>query len=163
MQFQPLVAVAPAARESADVVVGSGPDRTCAGWQCRESVADDLGNAWHHERPEGEREVERELQLVVIPVVGSEPRGITHHWLENWLDLAGTKRFGAIWGRRPDGMPAFPRGLSAPTFLLDRLKKKSEFDRIDADQGWPQMIRRGFWLLAGAALGVTGYRKASRR
>ncbi len=24
------------------------------------------------------------------------------------------------------------------------------------------MIRRGFWLLAGAALGVTGYRKASR-
>lgn len=24
------------------------------------------------------------------------------------------------------------------------------------------MIRRGFWLLTGAALGVTGYRKASR-
>jgi hypothetical protein len=24
------------------------------------------------------------------------------------------------------------------------------------------MIRRGFWLLAGAALGVAGYRKASR-
>jgi len=24
------------------------------------------------------------------------------------------------------------------------------------------MIRRGFWLLAGAALGVTGYRKATR-
>ena len=41
--------------------------------------------------------------------------GITHHWLENWLDLAGTKRFGAIWGRRPDGMPAFPSGcLGAP-------------------------------------------------
>ena len=41
--------------------------------------------------------------------------GITHHWLENWLDLAGTKRFGAIWGRRPDGMPAFPqRCLGAP-------------------------------------------------
>ena len=41
--------------------------------------------------------------------------GITHHWLENWLDLAGTKRYGAIWGRRPDGMPAFPqRPCSAP-------------------------------------------------
>jgi len=35
-------------------------------------------------------------------------------------------------------MPAFPRGLSAPTFLLDRQKRRSEFDRIDADQGWSQ-------------------------
>ncbi|MCT9934557.1 DEAD/DEAH box helicase [Planotetraspora sp. A-T 1434] len=63
---------------------------------------------------------------------------IKHAWLERWVGNAGTSRYNAIWGRRPDGMPAFPRGLGAPTFLLDRFKKKSEFDRIDADQGWPQ-------------------------
>ncbi|MGI5324453.1 DEAD/DEAH box helicase [Actinomadura nitritigenes] len=63
---------------------------------------------------------------------------IKHVWLDQWIANGGTSRFGAIWGRRPDGMPAFPRGLSAPTFLLDRQKRRSEFDRIDADQGWAQ-------------------------
>ncbi|WP_084960226.1 DEAD/DEAH box helicase [Thermoactinospora rubra] len=63
---------------------------------------------------------------------------IRHRWLDEWIKNAGTKRYGAIWGPRPDGIPNFPRGLSAPTFLLDRPKNKSEFDRIDADQGWPQ-------------------------
>ncbi|MEV4380809.1 DEAD/DEAH box helicase [Streptosporangium sp. NPDC049644] len=63
---------------------------------------------------------------------------IKHVWLDKWLGNAGSNRYNAIWGRRPEGMPAFPRGLSAPTFLLDRQKRKSEFDRIDADQGWYQ-------------------------
>ncbi|MFV2211353.1 DEAD/DEAH box helicase [Actinomadura sp. LOL_016] len=63
---------------------------------------------------------------------------IKHAWLDQWIACGGTKRFGSIWGRRPDGMPAFPRGLGAPTFLLDRQKKNSEFDRIDAEQGWSQ-------------------------
>ncbi|MEV6769686.1 DEAD/DEAH box helicase [Nocardia sp. NPDC051030] len=63
---------------------------------------------------------------------------IKHQWLDRWIDNAGTKRFGTIWGRRPDGMPAFPRGLSAPTFVRDRAKKGSEFDGIDSDQGWMQ-------------------------
>ncbi|RKS79692.1 uncharacterized protein DUF1998 [Actinomadura pelletieri DSM 43383] len=63
---------------------------------------------------------------------------IKHRWLDAWIACGGTSRFGAIWGRRPDGMPAFPRGLSAPTFLLDRQKRRSEFDRIDAEQGWAQ-------------------------
>ncbi|GGK65751.1 helicase [Planomonospora parontospora subsp. parontospora] len=63
---------------------------------------------------------------------------VKHAWLEAWLGNAGTSRYNAIWGRRPDGMPAFPRGVGAPTFLLDRLKRKSEFDRVDAEQGWPQ-------------------------
>ena len=62
--------------------------------------------------------------------------GITHHWLENWLDLAGTKRFGAIWGRRPDGMPAFPSGVSPPRFLTGARKRGSEFDAADTRQGW---------------------------
>ncbi|MER5418210.1 DEAD/DEAH box helicase [Streptosporangium roseum] len=63
---------------------------------------------------------------------------IKHVWLDRWLANAGTSRYNAIWGRRPEGLPAFPRGLSAPTFLLDRQKRKSEFDRVDADQGWYQ-------------------------
>jgi ATP-dependent helicase YprA (DUF1998 family) len=62
--------------------------------------------------------------------------GITHHWLENWLDLAGTKRYGAIWGRRPDGMPAFPSGVSPPRFLTGQRKRGSEFDAADTRQGW---------------------------
>lgn len=63
---------------------------------------------------------------------------IKHAWLDRWIANAGTSRYNAIWGHRPDGMPAFPRGLSAPTFLLDRYKRRSEFDRIDAEQGWAQ-------------------------
>ena len=62
--------------------------------------------------------------------------GITHHWLENWLGVAGTKRYGAIWGAREDGMPAFPRGLSAPRFLTGQRKRGSEFDAADTRQGW---------------------------
>ncbi|GAB2445551.1 DEAD/DEAH box helicase [Streptosporangium sandarakinum] len=63
---------------------------------------------------------------------------IKHLWLDRWIGNAGTSRYGAIWGRRPEGMPAFPKGLSAPAFLLDRQKRRSEFDRIDAEQGWYQ-------------------------
>ena len=62
--------------------------------------------------------------------------GITHHWLENWIDVAGTKRYGAIWGRRQDGMPAFPSGVSAPRFLTGQRKRGSEFDAADTPQGW---------------------------
>lgn len=61
---------------------------------------------------------------------------ISHHWLDTWLAAAGTRRFGTIWGNRADGMPAFARGMPAPAFLLDREKKRSEFDRVDARQGW---------------------------
>ncbi|HEY1914281.1 MAG TPA: DEAD/DEAH box helicase [Streptosporangiaceae bacterium] len=62
--------------------------------------------------------------------------GITHRWLEGWLDLAGTKRFGTIWGRRTDGMPAFPSGVSAPRFLTGQRRRGSEFDAADTRQGW---------------------------
>ena len=68
--------------------------------------------------------------------------GITHHWLNNWLGNAGTRRYAAIWGRRPDGMPAFPQtrrgvqGVSAPKFLLARRRNRSEFDVADTPQGW---------------------------
>ena len=68
--------------------------------------------------------------------------GITHHWLDRWLALAGTKRYTSIWGRRPDGMPAFPQtrrgiqGVSAPKFLLAQRRNRSEFDVADVPQGW---------------------------
>jgi replicative superfamily II helicase len=82
-----------------------------------------------------------ELDRYVVLVRGILERlrmsgGITHHWLENWLDLAGTKRFGAIWGRRPDGMPAFPSGVTAPRFVTSQRKRGSEFDAADTRQGW---------------------------
>ncbi|GAA0963007.1 DEAD/DEAH box helicase [Actinocorallia libanotica] len=63
---------------------------------------------------------------------------IKHRWLDPWLANAGTNRYKAIWGKRPEGMPAFPKGLGAPTFLLDRAKNRSEFDRIDSSQSWAQ-------------------------
>ncbi|MGW6729942.1 DEAD/DEAH box helicase [Nocardia sp. NPDC055029] len=69
---------------------------------------------------------------------------IRHLWLDGWIDNAGSKRFGTIWGNRPDGMPAFPQsrngrpGLPAPTFVRDRPKQRSEFDGIESDQSWMQ-------------------------
>ncbi|TDD64342.1 DEAD/DEAH box helicase [Actinomadura darangshiensis] len=63
---------------------------------------------------------------------------IKHHWLDAWIDGAGTKRYMTIWGKRPDGMPAFPRGLSAPRFVLGVPKDRSEFDGITGRQSWFQ-------------------------
>lgn len=68
--------------------------------------------------------------------------GIRHHWLNNWIRRAGTRRWGTIWGNRPDGMPAFPlssrtrRGVSAPAFLLTQRKERTEFDVAGSRQGW---------------------------
>ena len=68
--------------------------------------------------------------------------GIRHHWLNAWIGRAGTRRWGTIWGNRPDGMPAFPlsgrtrRGVSAPAFLLGQRKERTEFDVAGTRQGW---------------------------
>jgi replicative superfamily II helicase len=68
--------------------------------------------------------------------------GIRHYWLNAWIGRAGTRRWGTIWGNRPDGMPAFPlpgrtwRGVSAPAFLLGQRKERTEFDVIGTRQGW---------------------------
>ncbi|MCX4834429.1 DEAD/DEAH box helicase [Streptomyces sp. NBC_01016] len=66
---------------------------------------------------------------------------VGHRWLGNFLDEAGTSRF-FIWGGRPRGMKAFPRGVSAPSFLLARPKANSEFDfaagRLSWYQTWAQ-------------------------
>jgi replicative superfamily II helicase len=68
--------------------------------------------------------------------------GVGHYWLNAWIGRVGTRRWGTIWGNRPDGMPAFPmssrtrRGVSAPAFLLGQRKERTEFDVISTRQGW---------------------------
>ncbi|MFD0800682.1 helicase-related protein, partial [Streptomonospora algeriensis] len=64
--------------------------------------------------------------------------GISHHWLDAWVAKAGTRRYGTIWGKRPDGMPAFPDGLSAPRFVLAEPRSKSEFDTVAGRRTWYQ-------------------------
>lgn len=61
---------------------------------------------------------------------------ISHRWLGAYIDAAGTSRE-AIWGRRPNGMPAFPKGRGAPVFLLDRDKARNElFDPVAGRLSW---------------------------
>lgn len=54
---------------------------------------------------------------------------IFHPWLDGYLDQSARTRY-RVWGGRPPGMPAFPRGLAAPTFLLDGEVTRTEFDRL---------------------------------
>ena len=68
--------------------------------------------------------------------------GIRHDWLDKWIGVAGTKRWGSIWGNRPDGMPAFPlssrtrRGVGAPSFIISQRKDRTEFDVAGTRLGW---------------------------
>ncbi|MGN9768429.1 DEAD/DEAH box helicase [Micromonospora sp. SD12] len=61
---------------------------------------------------------------------------VYHEWLVPYLRRGGTRW--QVWGGRPAGMPAFPKGLSAPTFLLATPKSRSEFDVITARGNWYQ-------------------------
>ncbi|MGC4808214.1 DEAD/DEAH box helicase [Micromonospora sp. DT233] len=61
---------------------------------------------------------------------------VYHEWLRPYLRRGGTRW--QVWGGRPAGMPAFPRGLSAPAFLLATTKSRSEFDAITARGNWYQ-------------------------
>lgn len=62
---------------------------------------------------------------------------VRHRWLDPWLDEAGVRRW-LVWGGRPSGMPAFPPGISAPAFLLDRAKDRTQFDTLGSAQNWYQ-------------------------
>ena len=61
---------------------------------------------------------------------------VTHRWLRRWIGRAGTRRYGTIWGERPDGMPAFGTGTAPPRFVLTQDKARSEFDRADRRASW---------------------------
>jgi replicative superfamily II helicase len=60
---------------------------------------------------------------------------IKHHWLDRYIHNGGVRRW-LIWGGRQTGMPAFPRGISAPTFLLQRPRRGSGFDFGGAPGSW---------------------------
>jgi len=60
---------------------------------------------------------------------------VRHRWLDPYIDQAGVRRW-LIWGGRPDGMPAFPKGRSAPAFLLDRPKTGSQFKVATRAGSW---------------------------
>ena len=74
-----LVAAAPAAREPADVVVGRRPHRAGPGGQrARASRPTTPDRSARGERGEHEREVERELQLVVVAVERGQAGQVAH-------------------------------------------------------------------------------------
>lgn len=60
---------------------------------------------------------------------------IRHRWLDGYLKESGTSRY-FIWGARPEGMPAFPKGVAAPSFLLGQKKDGSEFDVATGRLAW---------------------------
>jgi ATP-dependent helicase YprA (DUF1998 family) len=58
---------------------------------------------------------------------------IFHPWLTSYLKEEGRRYL--IWGGRPDGLPAFPSGQSAPTFLIDA--QGTPFDSLESRGGSP--------------------------
>ncbi|MFI9274018.1 DEAD/DEAH box helicase [Kitasatospora sp. NPDC052896] len=60
---------------------------------------------------------------------------IKHRWLEKYLAETGTSRY-FIRNRRPAGMPAFPKGVGAPVFLMSGQKDGSEFDPVTGRLVW---------------------------
>ena len=61
---------------------------------------------------------------------------VYHEWLVPYIKRGGTRW--QVWGGRPAGLPAFPRGVSAPAFLLATPKSRSEFDAITSRGNWYQ-------------------------
>lgn len=61
---------------------------------------------------------------------------IWHPWLDAYLREAGRRYL--VWGGRPRGMPGFPEGLAAPSFVLSAHKERSEFDVLPTRGGWYQ-------------------------
>jgi ATP-dependent helicase YprA (DUF1998 family) len=75
---------------------------------------------------------------------------VKHHWLDPYVHNGGSRRW-LIWGGRPAGMPAFPKGLSAPTFLLDRSRPRSGFDAAAAGSWYVDWAARCLGLPRSAA------------
>ncbi|MDT3725443.1 DEAD/DEAH box helicase [Streptomyces sp. DSM 41972] len=58
-----------------------------------------------------------------------------HPWLQEYIRQAGARRW-PIWGGRPTGMPAFPRGLAAPAFPVSGGVRTTGFDSLTRDNTW---------------------------
>ncbi|WEH18406.1 DEAD/DEAH box helicase [Streptomyces sp. VNUA24] len=58
-----------------------------------------------------------------------------HPWLQEYIRQAGARRW-PIWGGRPTGMPAFPRGLAAPAFPMSGGIRTTGFDSLTRDNTW---------------------------
>src|SRR5690606_16855326 len=59
---------------------------------------------------------------------------ITHTWLGPYVNSGGRRYL--VWGGRPEGMPAIPRGLAAPRFLATTVPSRSEFDLVGGRDTW---------------------------
>ncbi|MFI5542688.1 DEAD/DEAH box helicase [Streptomyces sp. NPDC051815] len=78
----------------------------------------------------------RYLAFVRILLERLRTRGaVAHQWLDKYVDEAGTSRY-YVWGKRPKGMRAFPKGIAAPVFLLGQPKNGSEFDFATGRLSW---------------------------
>ncbi|WP_328951485.1 DEAD/DEAH box helicase [Streptomyces sp. NBC_00184] len=62
--------------------------------------------------------------------------GIFHHWLDAFVADEGRNRY-LLTGLRAEGMPAFPRGAQAPSFvLLGAASGRTDFERADSAESW---------------------------
>ncbi|MBL7487317.1 DEAD/DEAH box helicase [Frankia sp. AgB1.9] len=83
-----------------------------------------------------EQDDARYLALLRVFLERLRTRGaVAHQWLGGYLDEAGTNRY-QVWGGRPLGMRAFPRGIAAPKFLLAKPKNRTEFDVATGRLSW---------------------------
>ncbi|MEV7196850.1 DEAD/DEAH box helicase [Streptomyces sp. NPDC093510] len=58
-----------------------------------------------------------------------------HPWLQEYIRQAGSRRW-PIWGGRPTGMSAFPRGIAAPSFPVSGGPRTHGFDSLTRDNTW---------------------------
>ena len=106
-----------------------------------------------HQRIPGVITLPAELQAYVGYARGLLERmrmrgAIFHPWLEQYVAQGGARRW-PIWGGRPTGMPAFPRGLAAPVFIVSGGQGNTEFDVLARG-------RTATWLTDWAQRTVTG-------
>jgi replicative superfamily II helicase len=76
---------------------------------------------------------------------------VRHDWYAGYLRSGGLRW--QIWGGRPDGMPAFPRGLGAPRFIaVGSLPNRSQFQTVGRDSWYADWTARCLGLTGGDAV-----------
>ena len=82
---------------------------------------------------------------------------VAHPWLESYLDEDGNQW--RIWGGRPEGMPAFPRGQSRPTFLTTA--RDGPFDSLSSQARTPTWLAD--WAMRTLGLDLPGAQRLNRQ